>query len=1164
LQLLRFITTLLILTLVFSEVKGQGILPARAVSNLRNKTVAVSTGSIVIDTVSIIPSSFNVEGIEKNAFQLDYVNATLYWLKKADRDSVRISYRVFPVKLNVKTQRMNFDSLLLNSAAPIARPVETNTADRNIFNFGNINAQGSFGRQIGFGNNQSAVLNSNMNIQLSGFLADSIELQAAITDNNIPIQPDGNTQQLNEFDEVYIRFKKKNWQLNIGDMDIRENRSYFLSFYKRLQGLSFQTTNHISKNIQSATMVSGSIAKGKFTRNVFTGLEGNQGPYKLIGANSEVFFIVLSNTERVFIDGQLLQRGEDQDYVINYNTAEVTFTPKRMITKDSRIQIEFEYADKNFLNTNIFLSQEVDFNKKLKLRLGFFQNSDAKNSSINQTLDVRQKQFLSQLGDSIQNAYYPSANIDTFLVGKILYAKIYDTVNNKIVDSFYRYSTDPLQAKYSLGFTEVGFGKGNYIVDNGNANGKVFRYVASINGIKQGDYEPVILLITSKKLQVMNLGIDYNITKHTLLKAEVAASNYDINTFSRMDKGDNKGYAAKVGVVDARTIKAEKGLQLLSSFDYEYVQNRFQPLERLRSVEFTRDWGLPLVMQQATENIIRASAGLKNNIGNSLIYKFTNYNRSDNYNGFQNSLQQFANWKNWGFNNEFVITNYNTSADKGYFLRPVIDISKKMPWLHNWRIGARYALEENNSREKITDMLNKTAFSYDAYTLFLKSNEAKRNKYAINFFTRSDKYPVNKNFVRGDRSYNLNLQTEILSNAKRQFFLNTTFRKLKVYDKTVSNQQEDNTILGRAEYIMNEWKGFLTGNILYEVGAGQEQKREYAYLEVPAGKGQYTWIDYNNDGIQQLNEFEMATFQDQAKFVRIYTPTNQYIKANYTTLNYGLGLNPKLLWKEKNLSGAKKFFSRMNLVSSLQVSKKSQAKGLFEFNPFKYGLSDTSLITLTTVYVNTFSFNRGSTVWGFDISNMRNNAKSLLTYGYESRMNNDWSVKYRHNLSKSLTMNLNMLLGKNALYTDNDQFQNRNYEINRKSLEPLLTYIRGTSFRLTGGYKYEIKNNAALYGGEKSVSNSLQAETKYNILQSSSIVAKFVFQNLRYNSSATGQTTVSYIMLDGLMPGKNYLWNISLTKRLINNLELNFQYDGRKLGTGKVINTGRASLTALF
>ena len=33
----------------------------------------------------------------------------------------------------------------------------------------------------------------------------------------------------------------------------------------------------------------------------------------------------------------------------------------------------------------------------------------------------------------------------------------------------------------------------------------------------------------------------------------------------------------------------------------------------------------------------------------------------------------------------------------------------------------------------------------------------------------------------------------------------------------------------------------------------------------------------------------------------------------------------------------------------MQISKKSIAKGNFEFNPFKYGVNDTALVTLNTV-----------------------------------------------------------------------------------------------------------------------------------------------------------------------------------------------------------------------
>jgi hypothetical protein len=986
-------------------------------------------------------------------------------------------------------------------------------------------------------------------------LGDSIEVQAAITDNNIPIQPDGNTQQLNEFDQVYLQFRKKNWQLNLGDIDIRQNQSYFLNFYKRLQGISFQTTNRLSRSITSKTLVSGSIAKGKFNRQIIEALEGNQGPYRLRGANNEIFFIVLANTERVFVDGQLLQRGEDQDYVINYNSEEISFTPKRMITKDSRIQVEFEYADRNYLNANLYLSQEFEINGKLKIRFGAFNNNDAKNSQINQVLDPKQVQFLADLGDSTQRAFYPSAVIDTFAADRILYEKIYIGL-----DSFYRYSTDPAVAKYSLSFVDLKQGNGNYIPDFNGANGKVYKYVAPVAGIKQGQYEPVQILVAPKKQQVLSLGIDYAITPHTLLKTEVATSNNDVNTFSAKDGGDDRGWAAKFQLNHERVLNTPKKLQVSGSLDYEYVQQKFKPLERLRMVEFSRDWGLPILVQPADENIIKATAGIKDKYNHSLSYQFTNYHRSDGYNGFQNALFHGANWKGWMLNNQFIITNFTTADDKGAFLRPVIDLSKQLNSLKNWRLGVRYALEQNTVRNNETDTLNPVSFSFDSYSVYLRSDEKKQNKYGLTFFTRSDKYPVGKNFTRGDRSLNLNLQAELLANPKRQFYLNTTFRKLQVYNAAVSKQKADETILGRAEYVMNEWKGLLNGNVLYEVGAGQEQRRDFAYLEVPAGTGQYAWIDYNNDGVQQLNEFELAAFPDQAKFIRVLTPTNDFIKANFITFNYSLTINPRSLLNRPDLKGTKGFLSRLLIITSLQTSKKSIARGNFEFNPFKYAVNDTALVVLNTSLLNTVAFNRFSSKWGVDLSNLRNNGKSLLTYGYESRKLNDWLVKFRWNISRAFLLTLNGKKGGNALFTP--QFANRNYQLTTYSAEPLLTYIRGTSFRFAAGYRYDNKKNREIYGGERSVSHAVNLESKYNILQSGSLTGTFTYNTIDY--TAVANTTVSYIMLDGLLPGKNYLWSLGFSKRLVNNLELNFLYDGRKAGSSRTVHVGRVGITALF
>jgi hypothetical protein len=419
-------------------------------SNIRIKTIIPKADSLKLDSLSIIPNSFTTN-IPDSLYKLDYIRSILY-LRQPGPDTVKVVYRVFPVRLDMSAQRMNYDSVKNNLyIEPFEFGKENNTVNKGLFDFGNIEYNGSFGRGISFGNNQDAVVNSNFNLQLNGMLPDSIAIAAAITDNNIPIQPDGTTQQLNEFDQVFLQFSKNNWKLNLGDIDLRQTDLYFLNFYKRLEGVSFQTSYNISPILKASTVVSGSVAKGKFHRNYIDrsntpGLEGNQGPYRLSGANNEFFFIVLANTERVFLDGELLQRGEDQDYVINYNTAEVSFTPRRIITKDSRIQIEFEYADRNFLNSNLYVYQTIAAGKKVNLRIGAFQNNDAKNSQINQTLDERQRRFLFDLGDSINQAFYPVVSFDSFSKERILYEKVYYTIGT-VTDSFYKYSTDSVTAQ---------------------------------------------------------------------------------------------------------------------------------------------------------------------------------------------------------------------------------------------------------------------------------------------------------------------------------------------------------------------------------------------------------------------------------------------------------------------------------------------------------------------------------------------------------------------------------------------------------------------------------------------------------------------------------------------------------------------------------------------
>ena len=1132
-----------------------------SLSNLRKKYISTQEAVIRFDSVSVVPNTLSIKDVAEGMYEVDYVNATLQWKLKPNTDKVFITYRVFPYRLNAVTKRFNYDSVRYNF---LIEPNVFNKKNDNekLFDFGKVNFTGSFGRGIAFGNNQDAVVNSSLNLQLNGFIGDSLELTAAISDNNIPIQPEGNTQDIHDFDKIFIQVKKKGWRASFGDIDIRQSQNYFLNFYKRLQGASFQTDNHINKKIFNSLLFSGAIAKGKFVQNVIAPLEGNQGPYRLQGPNNELFFTILASTERVFLNGELLRRGEDEDYTINYNTAELTFTPKRLITKDSRINVEFEFADRNYLNSLIYANDEINFSNKLKLSIGAYSNVDAKNSGINQTLDANQKQFLSTIGNNLYNARYANAARDTFSVNKILYKKI-DTAFNGRHDSIYVYSVNKNDNLYTLSFLNVGQGKGNYMITNGNANGRVYKWVQpDVNNIPQGDWEPVILLITPKKHQILSAAAEYFISPTSSIKTELALSNYDVNTFSRKDKGNDNGVAAKVQYVNEMKVfrSAKPGWKLQTRLGYEFVQDKFKPLERLRNVEFNRDWSLPFDTAAATEQLAEASFQLSDKNNNRVKYDITNYNRSDNYNGVRQTFVHYMDVNGWRIADQFSITNINSGTQKGSFIRPTIDVSKKIKQLNNLQMGLNFSSENNKLLNKIFDTLSPISFAFNIWQAYIKSQDNKPNRWGITYFTRTNKLPRKKELITSDRSDNISLFTELLKNERHQFKLNLTYRKLNVVDTFLTTQKSDESVVGRIEYTVNEWKGFLTGSFLYELGAGQEQKREYTYIEVPAGQGEYTWNDYNNNGIPELNEFEIAVYQDQKRYIRVFTPTNQYVKANYVQFNYSVDLNPRVIINATTAKGLRKFVSRINTNSALQINKKDISAGTFEFNPFGKRNNDTSLISLNSFLSNTFYFNRTNVKWGFDMTHRISNTKALLTYGFESRKLRNVSLRARWNLNRSITTSITNHFIKNQLATP--KFANRNYLIDETSIEPSVSYVYGSKSRVSLIYTFDNKENKVA-GNEKAVNNAISTEFRYNVLSSGTLNGKFTFNNISFTGGSPN-TTVGYTILDGLLPGKNFLWNIQFTKRLAGNIEMDLEYEGRKPGSAHTIHTGRASLRALF
>ena len=212
-------------------------------TNFRIKKVVVQD-SILIDSVSINPSKFVLRRkdrtlIDSTYFTINYVKSLLVFKKPLATDSLYIEYLRYPDFLT-KTYRQLDDSIVventrnLDKLYKLSQPTQTKTFTP----FDGLTTSGSISRGVTIGNNQNAVLNSELDLQISGKLNDKVSLRASIQDANIPLQESGYSQRLDEFDQVFIELFSDTWSIRAGDIYIQKSHSYFANFSKRVQGLS--------------------------------------------------------------------------------------------------------------------------------------------------------------------------------------------------------------------------------------------------------------------------------------------------------------------------------------------------------------------------------------------------------------------------------------------------------------------------------------------------------------------------------------------------------------------------------------------------------------------------------------------------------------------------------------------------------------------------------------------------------------------------------------------------------------------------------------------------------------------------------------------------------------------------------------------------------------
>ena len=507
------------------------------------------------------------------------INDSLY-LEEKNKEIKNDSIR-YPDFITREYKSLNED-LIIQNTNNLDRLYKVSQSNINSSSdpFAGLNTAGSISRGINLGNNRNAVLNSELDLQIYGKLNDKVEITASIQDANIPLQDNGYSQTLDEFDQIFIELKSDKWKIRAGDIDLKNSNTYFGKFSKRIQGLLISA----KINDEDNAYLSGAIVKGQFKSSNITAQDGNQGPYKIQGRNGELYILVVSDSERLYVNGILLQRGENKDYIIDYNAGEIVFNTTYPISSDMRIKIDYQISDRNYSRFMAYAGGEIK-SEKLNINVMVYNENDLKGQPLQQSLTTENIEALTLAGDDADLMQSSSIIPTEYNDNRILYKKM---IENNI--EFYKFSNNPNDELYSIKFSYVGENEGDYSLASTNTISNIYEYIQPILGVKQGNYQPVINLIAPEKIQVAIVNGDYEISKNSKIKFELANSNKDKNQFSSIDDNDNNGVAAKIELENFFT--STNKLEIVNRLQFKHINKDFRSIENFYNTEFLRDWNL--------------------------------------------------------------------------------------------------------------------------------------------------------------------------------------------------------------------------------------------------------------------------------------------------------------------------------------------------------------------------------------------------------------------------------------------------------------------------------------------------------------------------------------------------------------------------------------------
>ena len=640
-----------------------------------------------------------------------------------------------------------------------------------------------------------------LDLSIEGNLSTDLKITGAISDRGFNPSYGTSNSRLKELDKVNLKLESNKFKAQVGDIVLGQGLHHRWSADKKISGALVNFSAGDLKLVGVAAR-----PKGRFSSVKFTGIDGVQGPYQIgVGVQAKA---IVPNSESVWLDGQKLVRGSDNDYTLEYPTGRITFSVKHLIDRRSRIEIDYEPVAADF-RTELFSTGS-------SYKLGdssFFaavewnREGDIRDQSQLGELSPSDLQVLELAGDNLELAVRSGARADSS--GK------YIIIPDSLPDTVFQYAGDPA-GNYSVSFSFVGSGKGEYKFIGGD------QYV--FTGVGSGDYQPIVKLPAPERTDFYSssFGIKNNVIGS--IRAEVSLSQFDKNLFSLLDDHNNEGLFVNIDSRKEFIISEQKSsINVRARAKAASFDERF----RLNSADFNRQYLTPLNFAPTTvERLFEAKSELTplKNVTIRPFWGRLNYKNSFKSDQFEigTSLGESDKLNGsifWGTTDAQLVDSGNAPGQADTWRGTI-----SSPAIKSIKLTTEY--ERDKRENKYSGILAGLRFDRYSFSLDRITEKITYERYIEDTLTSGWSESLDRNRISG------------WSNRRLGDINYTAYFGYQWLQRSFGNEE---SFLGRTNLNYNNIRKQISVGAAYSFSEETRNARGLTYLEVEPGQGKFSF-----------------------------------------------------------------------------------------------------------------------------------------------------------------------------------------------------------------------------------------------------------------------------------------------------------------------------------